>query len=208
MAQLLYGHGANILDSDQHTDPLAQMFFQRIRFDLSELITDRGTLERALQEVAQRFQLSYRLAYSERPKRLAIYVSKYEHCLYDLLLRHRAREFSCEIPLIISNHPDLEHVAREFGFEFALIEKKAANKDEAEAREQALLEEKQVDLVVLARYMQIMSEDFTKRWEGRLNQHPPLLLACVRRRQAVPPSLRARREADRRHGALRHGRAR
>ncbi|MFZ5892365.1 MAG: formyltetrahydrofolate deformylase [Myxococcota bacterium] len=180
LAQVLYGHGANILDSDQHTDPIAQMFFQRIRFDLSELLTDRGTLERALGEVAQRFNMKYRLAYAERPKRVALFVSKYEHCLYDLLLRHRAGEFSCEIPLVISNHPDLERAAREFGVDFVLIEKSAEIKAASEAREQQLLEERGIDLVVLARYMQIMSADFTKRWEGRLiNIHHSFLPAFI-----------------------------
>lgn len=180
LAQVLYGHGANILDSDQHTDPVAQMFFQRIRFDLSELLTDKGTLERALAEVAQRFSMTYRLSYAAKPKRLAIFVSKYEHCLYDLLLRHRAREFSCEIPVIISNHPELEHVAREFGTEFVRIEKTAEQKAQAESREQEVLDAHGIDLVVLARYMQIMSADFVTRWQGRLiNIHHSFLPAFI-----------------------------
>src|SRR5262245_47724605 len=90
LAQVLYGHGANILDSDQHTDPVAGLFFQRIRFDLSELQTDRRTLEQAVAEVGGRFSMSYRLIYSARQKRVAVFVSRYDHCLYDLLLRHRA----------------------------------------------------------------------------------------------------------------------
>src|SRR6187397_141899 len=88
LAQVLSGHGANILDSDQHSDPVAQQFFQRLRFDLSDLQTDRGTLERAIAEVASRFGMSYRLSYENRSKRVAIFVSRYDHCLYDLLLRH------------------------------------------------------------------------------------------------------------------------
>lgn len=180
LAQVLYGHGANILDSDQHTDPVAQMFFQRIRFDLSELLTDRGTLERALAEVAQRFNMTYRLSYAAQPKRVAIFVSKYEHCLYDLLLRHRAREFSCEIPVIISNHPDLAQAAREFGVEFVRIEKTADQKGLAERREQEVLDAHGIDLVVLARYMQIMSPDFVQRWQGRLiNIHHSFLPAFI-----------------------------
>jgi formyltetrahydrofolate deformylase len=180
LAQVLSGHGANILDSDQHTDPLAQMFFQRIRFDLSELTTDRGTLERALAEVGQRFHMTSKLWYSETPKRVAVFVSKYEHCLYDLLLRHRAGEFACEIPVIISNHPDLERAAREFGVKFVRIEKTAAQKGMAETREQEVLEAHRIDLVVLARYMQIMSPEFTRSWEGRLiNIHHSFLPAFV-----------------------------
>lgn len=180
LAQVLYGHGANILDSDQHTDPVAQMFFQRIRFDLSELLTDRGTLERALAEVAQRFSMTYRLSYAAQPKRVAIFVSKYEHCLYDLLLRHRAREFSCEIPVIISNHPDLAQAAREFGVEFVRIEKTSEQKAVAERREQEILDAHGIELVVLARYMQIMSPDFVQRWQGRLiNIHHSFLPAFI-----------------------------
>src|SRR5688572_17041540 len=114
LAQVLYGHGANILDSDQHTDAVAGQFFQRIHCDLSELQTDRGTLERAINEVGTRFGMNYRLLYSDRKKRVAIFVSKYDHCLYDLLLRHRAGELSCDISVIVSNHPDLEHVAQQF----------------------------------------------------------------------------------------------
>jgi len=180
LAQVLYGHGANILDSDQHTDTLEQLFFQRIRFDLSELQTDRATLERAVAEVAQRFSMSYRLVYAERPKRVALFVSKYDHCLYDVLLRHRAGEFACEIPLIISNHPDLERTAREFGVEYALIPKTAATKRETEAIEQSALEAKGIDLVVLARYMQVMSQEFCARWDRRLiNIHHSFLPAFV-----------------------------
>ena len=116
LAQLLYGHGANILDADQHTDPTAGWFFQRIRFDLSEIHTDRATLERAIGEVAERFEMQWRLAYASDRKRVAILVSKTDHCLYDLLLRHRAGELECDIPLIVSNHPGNEsHVQYRLG---------------------------------------------------------------------------------------------
>src|ERR1041384_4502019 len=97
LAQLLYGHGANILDSDQHTDPVAGLFFQRLRFDLAELMTDRVALERSLMELAERFQMQYRLLYQARRKRIVIFVSKYDHCLYDLLQRQRAGELNGDI---------------------------------------------------------------------------------------------------------------
>ena len=106
LAQVLYGHGANILDSDQHTDPVANQFFQRIRFDLSDLHTDRQSLETAIRELGGRFAMDWRIAYQGDVKRVAILVSRYDHCLYDLLLRRRAGELCCDIPLIISNHPD------------------------------------------------------------------------------------------------------
>src|SRR6478735_4936801 len=85
LAQFLYGYGCNIVDADQHTDAAAAMFFQRIRFDIREMHTDRVALERGLAEVAQRFEMTYRLSYESVQKRVAIFVSKYDHCLYDLL---------------------------------------------------------------------------------------------------------------------------
>ena len=94
LAQLLYGHGANILDADQHTDLAAGQFFQRIRFDTSEMHTDRVALEHAIDEVASRFSMRYRVAWGGHRKRVAIFVSRYDHCLYDLLLRHRAGELA------------------------------------------------------------------------------------------------------------------
>ena len=160
LAQLLHGHGANILEADQYTDPLASMFFQRIHFDAAELVTDRTTLERAIAEVAARLSMAWRLAWSDHVKRMAIFVSKTNHCLYDLLLRQQAGELACEIPLIVSNHPDFERVADQFGIPFHLFPVKESNKTEQEKRELALLAEQRIDLVVLARYMQVLSEAF------------------------------------------------
>jgi formyltetrahydrofolate deformylase len=157
LAQVLHGHGANILDSDQHTDPVAQKFFQRIRFDAAELVTDRLTLERALEEVAQRFGMTWQIAWEGVRKRVALFVSKYDHCLWDLLLRHRAGELACEIPLIVSNHEDLRPIAAQFGVRFEVFPIAQQTKRAQEERELALLEEVRVDLVVLARYMQVLS---------------------------------------------------
>jgi formyltetrahydrofolate deformylase len=164
LAQLLYGHGANILDADQHTDLAAGIFFQRIRFDLGELHTDRRSLEAAIAEVAQRLALRWRLAWPERTQRVAIFVSRQDHCLYDLLLRHRAGELACEIPLIVSNHPDHKSLAEQFGCAYHVFPITPANKGEQEDREIALLEAERIDLVVLARYMQVLSEAFLERW--------------------------------------------
>ncbi|MFN0253856.1 MAG: ACT domain-containing protein, partial [Kofleriaceae bacterium] len=87
LAQVLYGHGANILDSDQHSDPIAGMFFQRLRFDLSTLTTDRVSLENGIKEVGERLQMNWKLSYGAKVRRVALWVSKLEHCLYDLLIR-------------------------------------------------------------------------------------------------------------------------
>ncbi len=180
LAQLLYGHGANILDADQHTDTEAGWFFQRIHFDLTEMHLDRGGLERAVDEVASRFSMRWRLSYAGETKRMAIFVSRYDHCLYDLLLRHRAGELDCTIPLIVSNHPDLKHVADQFGVEFRVFAVTRESKREQEERQIALLEEARIDLVVLARYMQVLSDEFCRRFENRvINIHHSFLPAFV-----------------------------
>lgn len=181
LAQVLSGHGANILDSDQHTDRSAGHFFQRIVFDASELSTDKGTLERAIAEVAERFSMSYRLAYKNGPKkRIAVFVSKYDHCLYDLLLRHRQGELEGDMALIVSNHSDLEPVARQFNVPFVLVPKTKETKQQAEAQELLLLSEHGVNLVVLARYMQILSDGFVRSFSGSIiNIHHSFLPAFM-----------------------------
>jgi formyltetrahydrofolate deformylase len=180
LAQLLYGHGCNILDADQHSDAAAGMFFQRIRFDLAELYTDRVGLERGIAEVAQRFEMTWQLSYEAKRKRVAIFVSKVEHCLYDLLLRHRASELSCDISMVVSNHPDLGFVAKQFEVPFHCFPIDATNKFEQERKQWALLDEDGVDLVVLARYMQILSAEFTSRYPNRIiNIHHSFLPAFV-----------------------------
>jgi formyltetrahydrofolate deformylase len=180
LAQLLYGHGANILDADQHTDLQAGYFFQRLHFDLSDFHTDRLTLERAIGEVAERFDMEWRLCYGSHRKRVAIFVSKLEHCLHDLLLRHRAGELECEIPLIVSNHPDLKEIAEQSGIEYRVFPITGETKAEQEQLEIALLEERGIDLVVLARYMQILSGDFIDRFPSQIiNIHHSFLPAFI-----------------------------
>jgi formyltetrahydrofolate deformylase len=180
LAQVLYGHGANILDSDQHTDAAAHLFFQRLRFDLAELMTDKVALERSLAELGERFQMKYRLVYQAKRKRLVLFVSKYDHCLYDLLLRHRAGELSCDVAGVISNHDDLGTVARQFGVPFQVFPKTAQNKPEQERKERELLRELDADLVVLARYMQVMSPEFCAAFPQRIiNIHHSFLPAFV-----------------------------
>jgi formyltetrahydrofolate deformylase len=178
LAQVLHGHGANILDSDQHTDAEAGIFFQRIRFDTTDLVTDRLSLSRAVGEVAERMDMEYRLCTAAQPKRMAIFVSKTDHCLYDLMLRHRSGEFRCDIPLIVSNHPDLKPVAEQFGVDFHVFPITPDNKREQEERELSLLAEHEIDLVAMARYMQILSSDFVAAYPSRIiNIHHSFLPA-------------------------------
>ena len=180
LGQLLYGHGVNIVDADQHTDPQAGQFFQRIVMDLRELHTDRHALERAVAEVAARFSMRYRLAYAERRQRVAVLVSKTDHCLHDLLLRCRAGELECEPALIVSNHPDLAAVAQSYGVPFHHLPVDPSDKHEQDRRCQALLEGERIDLVVLARYMQVLSAELCARWAERIiNIHHSFLPAFV-----------------------------
>jgi formyltetrahydrofolate deformylase len=180
LAQLLYGHGANIVDADQHTDALAGQFFQRIVFDMTEMHTDRITIERAIEEVAARLRMTYRIAYAEHRKNVALFVSRQGHCLHDLLWRHRIGELPCRIRAVISNHRDLEEVAGQFAVPFHHVPIAADDKTSAEEAQVALLQSYEIDLVVFARYMQIASGELMARYAGRIiNIHHSFLPAFV-----------------------------
>ena len=180
LAQVLYGHGANILDSDQHSDPVAGMFFQRLRFDLSSLTTDRVSLEAGIREVGERMKMDWRISYASRIARIAIFVSKHDHCLYDLLLRHRAGELPCEIGFIVSNHGDAAPIASHFGVPFHHLPVTADTRVAQEAAAIALIEDGAIDLIVLARYMQILSAELVAKYPSRIiNIHHSFLPAFV-----------------------------
>ncbi len=180
LAQVLYGHGANILDSDQHTDPLAGLFFQRIRFDLSTLHTDRVSLETAIGEVGERFAMQWRIAYEHDVRRVAVFASKQDHCLYDLLIRYRGGELPCEIAMVISNHQDAAPIARHFDVPFHHLPVTPETRPQQEAAATALIEGAKVSLIVLARYMQILSPALVARFPSRIiNIHHSFLPAFV-----------------------------
>jgi formyltetrahydrofolate deformylase len=180
LAQVLYGHGANILDSDQHSDAVAGMFFQRIRFDLSTLTTDKVALEHGIKEVGERFAMSWRLAYAHQKRKVAIFASKQEHCLYDLLIRYRAGELACDVAMVISNHLDAEPIARHFDVPFHHLPVTAETKPAAEAKAVELIGAGGIDLIILARYMQILSAEFVGKFPSRIiNIHHSFLPAFV-----------------------------
>ncbi len=164
---LLSEHGINILDLQQHSDD-DNIFFQRIYFDISEMTVNREVLESLLSVECARYEMEWRIAYNDVKKRVAIFVSKYEHCLYDLLLRYRLGEFNCEIPLIISNHEDLRSFVEGFGIPYYVYNINKANKAEQEEKEVALLKDHDIDLVVMARYMQILSKKFVSAFPERI----------------------------------------
>jgi formyltetrahydrofolate deformylase len=180
LAQLLYGHGVNILDADQHTDAQAGQFFQRIRIDMREMHVDRIGLERAVAEVAGRFAMRHRLAYADKVQRVAIMVSKYDHCLHDLMLRRRAGELHCEVALIASNHPDLEPVARAYGVPYHCFPITRDSKRDQEARIAELFAAERIDAIVLARYMQVLGPELCAAYpESIINIHHSFLPAFV-----------------------------
>jgi len=168
MARLLYEHGANILAAQQHADAPSKMFFQRIHFDTAELDLSREALADLLRIECGRFAMRWRLTWADRPQRLAIFVSRFEHCLYDLLIRHRLGELRCELACVVSNHPDLAPVAAQFGVPYHAFPITPETKLEQEKQTLALLERERVDVVVLARYMQVLSDGFVARWPERI----------------------------------------
>lgn len=181
VSAFLFNHGANITDLQQHsTDPEGGTFFMRLEFQTPHLDVSRSVLERAFAEaVAERFGMEWRFAYAAQPKKMALLVSRYEHALLEVLWRWSRGELPAEVSMIISNHPDLEAAVRTFGLPYHHVPVSKTNKAEAEARILELLEG-QADLVVLARYMQILSAGFVARFPQRIiNIHHSFLPAFV-----------------------------
>jgi len=175
---MLYQHGANIIHADQHQDHEAGLFFMRVEWALDGFSVDEFRAHFA--PVAADLQMDWRLELSSTVTRMAIFVSQYLHCYADLLYRHKAGELDCEIPLIISNHPGARPLAEFHGIPFHQIEIENSGKAGAERRQFELLEKHNVDLIVLARYMQILSPEFVARFPNRIiNVHHSFLPAFV-----------------------------
>jgi formyltetrahydrofolate deformylase len=180
IADFVYRHGGNILHADEHGDAESGLFLMRVEFEPEDLAIDRQDFLRHFAPVAEKFSMTWRLARSSYRPRLIILVSKYDHCLVDLLYRHQSGELACEIPLIISNHPDNEAVADFYKIPYAVVSVSKENKAEAEAHIQQLIDQHQPDFMVLARYMQILSHDFVNRYAQRIiNIHHSFLPAFV-----------------------------
>jgi formyltetrahydrofolate deformylase len=195
------GSGARLTHCDQHADPESGHFFQRLVLEMPKAGGSAHLLERRLGQLAQGWGMGFGVQRCERRPRMAVFVSKYDHCLHDLLLRQRADELGGEIALVVSNHPDLEPLARHFAVDYQLMPKHAASKLDTEARECALLQERQIDLVVMARYMQILSDGFIQRWSGRvINIHHSMLPAFI----GAKPYHQARQRGVKLIGATAH----
>ena len=183
VSQFIFSHGANITQLDQHsTDPEGGTFFMRLEFQTPHLDVDREALRDAFRaKVAEPFQMHWNIHYAWPPKRLAIMVSRHEHCLMEILWRVSRGELPCEVALVVSNHPDLRDAVEHFGVAFHHIPVPSEAGGKARAEEKALeLMRDRVDAVVLARYMQILSPGFAAALTGRIiNIHHSFLPAFV-----------------------------
>lgn len=178
LTQFVFAHGANILDADQHSDVERGEFFMRLRFTLGQFAERRETLHSDVVELLRTHSPQVELRYSDVPRRIAILVSKRGHCLYDLLQRQQVGDLPCSVSLVASNHRDLEGVAAHFGVPFRHLPVDKESKLEQELDLHAAIQEAGADLVVLARYMQILSAGFVAKYPARMiNIHHSFLPA-------------------------------
>lgn len=165
VTDFLHKNNGNIIHLDQHVDKEKKVFFMRAEWELEDFnIPDDEIAKYFNYSIGKIFDMHFELHFSDYTPRCAVFVSKLSHCIYDVLARYVSGEWNVEIPLIISNHKDLEHVAKRYDIDFHYLPVNAANKAEQECRQLELLEKYKIDFVVLARYMQILSGDFIKNF--------------------------------------------
>jgi formyltetrahydrofolate deformylase len=180
LSEFVFTNGGNILDADQHAEIETGLFFMRLRWELSSFKLSRVEIEAAVRSLAARFDLTWELTYSDIRPRVAVFASKAPHCLYDLLLAHQLGELGGDLVMVLSNHDGLRSVAGHFGVPFQHVAVDTRDKRAAEGTQQNLLADARVDLVVLARYMQILSPAFVAQWPSRIiNIHHSFLPAFV-----------------------------
>ena len=181
ITEFINTNGGNILYLDQYVDRINGIFYMRAEWDLENFSIPQEKIKDYFETLyANRYEMTYRLSFTQRKQRMAIFVSKMSHCLYDILARYVAGEWDVEIPVIISNHPDLKSVADQFNIPYEVIPVTRQNKEEMEALEFEILDRYQIDFIVLARYMQVLSENFINRYPNRIiNIHHSFLPAFV-----------------------------
>jgi formyltetrahydrofolate deformylase len=180
VAGFIFQHGGNILHADEHGDRDSNTFLMRVEFDPAELDLSLSDFSWHFSEIAKKFEMQYRLALSDVRTRVAILVSKYDHCLVDLLYRHQSGELDCDIVCIVSNHSDSQPVADFYRIPFYLVPVPKENKQAAERQIRTQFERQAVDLIVLARYMQILSPEFVEAYPQKIiNIHHSFLPAFV-----------------------------
>jgi formyltetrahydrofolate deformylase len=185
IADFVYRHGGNILHADEHADADSGLFLMRVEFDPKDFDIDLAQKDLAdftkhFSPIAEKFRMTWRLSLSSYLPRMIVFVSKYDHCLVDLLYRHQSGELACEIPLIISNHPDNQALADFYKIPYFVISVTKENKPQAEQRIGSLIQERKADFLVLARYMQVFSSDFVNCYPQRIiNIHHGFLPAFM-----------------------------
>ena len=180
IADFVYRHGGNILHADEHGDEESGLFLMRVEFDPKDFDIPLADFAKHFSPVADAFAMKWRLAQSSHRQRMIIFVSKYDHCLVDLLYRHQSGELACEIPLIISNHPDNQAIADFYKIPYQIVNVTKDNKAQAEDQIHRLIADNKPDFMVLARYMQILSNEFVGRYPQRIiNIHHSFLPAFV-----------------------------
>jgi len=180
VSDFIFKHNGNIVHTDEHTDAELDRFLMRVEWNLNGFDLTLPDFPRAFAPIAERFKMQWRVAsVTERP-RMAIFVSKYDHCLNDLLYRQQSGELACDIPLIVSNHPDCQRLADFYKIPFVVTPVTKENKPQAEAEQLRMLREHKIDLIVLARYMQVLSTEFIREYPSRIiNIHHSFLPAFV-----------------------------
>jgi len=178
ISDFVFRHEGNILHADQHIDFETGLFLSRVEWDLDGFALPAGEIARAFAPLADAFEMSWELRRSDTPVRMAIFVSRFDHCLADLLYRHALGELRADVVAIVSNHPDLRPLAERSGIPYHEFPITQGNKGEQEERELQLLDSLGIDLVVLARYMQVLTPQFLSRWANRvINIHHSFLPA-------------------------------
>jgi formyltetrahydrofolate deformylase len=177
IANFIYANGGNIIHADQHTDFATSLFLIRLEWQLDGFNLPREAIATAFSAIAKPLQATWQLHFSDTKPNIAIWVTKQNHCLWDLLWRHQARELPGNISLIMSNHPDLEVIPQQFNLDFYHLPITKENKDEQETKQLELLHKYQIDLVVLAKYMQVISPDFIDNFPNIINIHHSFLPA-------------------------------
>ncbi|MEG3926401.1 MULTISPECIES: formyltetrahydrofolate deformylase [unclassified Microcoleus] len=179
LANFIASHNGNIIHADHHTDFTAGLFLSRLEWQLDDFDLTTEQITPAFSEIAKDLQANWQLHFSQKIRRIAIWVSRQDHCLLDLIWRQRAQEIRGEIPLIISNHQNLKPIAAQYGIDFEYIPITKDNKAIQEAQQLEILNKYKIDLVVLAKYMQILSQDFIRKFPNVINIHHSFLPAFV-----------------------------
>lgn len=181
ITDFIHVNGGNIVGLEQHVDKQENSFFMRVEWDLTHFLIPKEKISEYFQTMyASKYNMTFRLYFSDFKPRMAVFVSKMSHCLFDILARYTAGEWNVEIPLIISNHEDLRWVAEKFGIDYHVLKIEKGNKDEIEARQMQLLNDHNINFIVLARYMQILTDNFIREYPNRIiNIHHSFLPAFV-----------------------------